>query len=153
MAEGGVVRTSPLKAAGDGEVSEGRPTVLLVSQRWPERALLRAALLEEGLEVIGARDLVDALVWLEGEPVRLAVVDLPCRGQGLLTRVRERWPDLPLLLLSGPFAGLGAESLGALPGVRILRRPIPVGSLVRAVREALGLGTPEGEETPDGCAP
>ena len=128
--------------------------MLLVSDRWPERALLRAALLEEGLEVIGARDLFEALVWLQEEPVRLAIVDLPCRGQGALSQVRARWPDLPLLLLSGPFAGLGAGDLEALSGVRVLRRPFPVGSLVRAVREALGLGTAEeGEETADGCAP
>lgn len=121
--------------------------MLLVSERWPERALLRAALLEEGLEVIGVRDLFEALVWLQEEPVRLVLVDLPCRGQGALPHVRERWPDLPLLLLSGPFAGLGAEGLEALPKVRVLRRPFPIGSLVRAVREALGLGTQGWEET------
>ncbi|MGC8839095.1 MAG: hypothetical protein ACP5UM_11830 [Anaerolineae bacterium] len=126
--------------------------MLLVSGRWPERALIRAALLEEGLEVIGARDLVDAMVWLEEGPVHLAIVDLPCRAQEALPHVRERWPGLPLLLLSGPFAGLGAEALEALPEVRILRRPFSVQSLVRAVREALGPGTPK-EETADGCAP
>lgn len=142
MAGGRAVRTSPLRASGGGGGSEKGPTVLLVSERWPERALLRAALLEEGLEVIGARDLFEALAWLQQEPVRLVLVDLPCRGQGSLPHVRERWPDLPLLLLSGPFAGLGAEGLDALPNVRILQRPLPVGSLVRAVRQALGLGTP-----------
>lgn len=121
--------------------------MLLVSERWPERALLRAALLEEGLEVIGAQDLFEALIWLQEEPVRLVLVDLPCHGQGALPQVRERWPDLPFLLLSGPFAGLGAEGLEALPRVRVLRRPLPIGSLVRAVREALGLGIPGWEET------
>ncbi len=124
--------------------------MLLVSERWPERALLRAVLLEEGLEVIGARDLFEALVWLQEEPVRLAIVDLPCRGQGALPQVRERWPDLPFLLLSGPFAGMGAEGLEALPKVRVLQRPFPVTSLVRAVREALGPGTPSWEETGHG---
>ncbi|MBC7224665.1 MAG: hypothetical protein H5T59_10410 [Anaerolineae bacterium] len=120
--------------------------MLLVSGRWPERALLRAALLEEGLEVIGARDLFDGLVWLEEEPVRLAIVDLPCRGQGALPTVRERWPELLLLLLSGPFAGMGAEHLCALPGVRMLRRPFSVAAVVRAACSMLRSTTAEGEE-------
>lgn len=129
---------------------EGRgprgPTVLLVSGRWPERAVLRAALLEEGLEAIGARDLFDGFVWLEEEPVRLVIVDLPCHGQEALPTVRERWPKLPLLLLSGPFAGMGTEHLSALPGVRVLRRPFSVDAVVRAVCSILSSTAPEEEE-------
>ena len=59
-------------------VQEGDPQIVLVSERWPERALMRAALLEEGVETIGARDLYSGMAWLEREQVDLMVVDLPC---------------------------------------------------------------------------
>ncbi|MGQ9586414.1 MAG: hypothetical protein ACUVXG_13585 [Anaerolineae bacterium] len=118
--------------------SSGIARVLLVCERWPERALLRAALLEEGMKVVGARDLYEGLARMEAEQFDLVVVDLPCSGQKALRTLREKWPRTPLLLLSGPFACLSLTPEDGPPEAHLLERPFRVEDLIRRVRIILG---------------
>jgi DNA-binding response OmpR family regulator len=110
--------------------------VLIVSgAQWP-RALLRAQLLEEGYDAVGARTLASALGVRTEEPargpVRLIVLDqavLETEPADRLDRLRARHPGAQVLLLARSTV---APPPGDWDGV--LRRPLEIAELVAAVR-------------------
>ena len=115
------------------------PDVLLLASGWPDRALLRAQLIEEGYEVVA----VDAwplpkLYRVPGMEPRLLLVDL----QGLST---PRATLAELRQLAGPARVLVITALGTLAahevsalGFDVIQRPATVGQIVAAVTAALG---------------
>jgi hypothetical protein len=118
----------------------------VLRDQWP-RALLRAALREVGYDAAGTRTLTGALRLAEPETGRGAV--------GLILLGREAFsaeerPDLerlrtttqaPILFL----AGTGSDIEDG-PWTLVLRRPISVGELVRAIERVLPL--PSGAQHP-----
>jgi len=84
---------------------EAKICVLIVDDEPLNRDLLRRVLQRE-YEVVDAEDAIVALAALEerSADVRLVVCDqlMPGRnGTELAAEVRERWPDLPFILLTG----------------------------------------------------
>jgi two-component system cell cycle sensor histidine kinase/response regulator CckA len=85
-------------------------------------------------------------------PVDLLVTDVQMpgmRGDTLARRVRESWPDLPVLFVSGEpgFAMLPEQ----IPGqVRFLEKPFLPGELIEQVQGLLGLPP---VEAPDSMRP
>jgi len=83
-----------------------RTRVLLADDHTLVRAGLRKILEQNGdLVVVGeVADGAAALAFLERQRVDVVVLDLTMPGEfdgfGLLRRARERWPDLPLLVLT-----------------------------------------------------
>ena len=111
--------------------------------QWP-RALLRAALREEGYDASGTRAVNGALFQAEPDPargpVRLALVDQDALGKSDVRHIeelRDRISGAPILLLApatrrvleGPWAG-------------VIRRPISISELVQAI-ESLAPLPPE----------
>ncbi|MDQ2670556.1 MAG: GAF domain-containing protein [Gemmatimonadota bacterium] len=97
-----------LRASAPAELSSGeRPSarVLLVEDETMVRAIARRALETAGYEVVEAEDGMGALGLLAaGEQVDLLVTDLimpRMTGRELGRQVRERWPGLPILYMSG----------------------------------------------------
>jgi CheY-like chemotaxis protein len=115
------------------------PRVLVVMQaQWP-RALLLAALVEEGYDAVGASSLEEALSQpVQGagrEPVRLIVVDHHIsRDDPHLQTLLQRHPEAKSLFLESAFGSSQPEP----PGHR-LRYPAFMGDVIQAVERLLPL--------------
>ncbi|HEX5831796.1 MAG TPA: hypothetical protein VFY16_12500 [Gemmatimonadaceae bacterium] len=124
---------------------EPPPRVLLVIPDQWSRALLRAALREEGYDAVGARHPIEALRYHAQEPdrgpVRLVVADQDALGDAddglgadILARVLARHGDPPTLLL-----GRATHATPAGPWRRVIRRPASMAEVVEGVRMLLPL--------------
>lgn len=92
-------------AAPDQSHEAGSLLVLVVDDEAPIRRICRRLLQKSGHEVIEASDGVEALQRLAEEPtIELVVLDLTMpRKDGVQTllELRQRWPELPVILSSG----------------------------------------------------
>jgi len=108
-------------------------------EQWP-RALLRAALREAGYDAVGARSLSSALRFAEPEAGRGAVGLIVLGQEALAPADRQNLEPLqrathaPVLLVAS--AGNPVEEG---PWLQVLRRPVSIGELVRAVERVLPL--------------
>ena len=78
--------------------------ILIVDDDNDTRTLLGDMLQEEGFGVVQALDGLDALEKLKGQPVDMVVTDraMPrMDGMTLLAKLRELFPALPVLMVSG----------------------------------------------------
>src|SRR5512133_1584571 len=81
-----------------------KPTILVVDDEKNIRRTLRMVLEPEGYEVAEAESAEEALKLLEGEPVDLGIFDIRLPGMdglALLSRARELWRELPVVVISG----------------------------------------------------
>ena len=77
--------------------------ILVIDDEPPIRRLLRTGLGTQDYAVVEAADGAAALAALEAGGVDLAILDLglpDMAGHALLAAIRERWPDLPVVILS-----------------------------------------------------
>ncbi len=82
----------------------GRQTILVVDDEKNIRRTLRMVLEPEGYAVAEAESAEEALKTLEAEPVDLGLFDVRLPGMDgltLLSRARELWRDLPVIVISG----------------------------------------------------
>src|SRR5690349_8066156 len=81
-----------------------KPTILVVDDEKNIRRTLRMVLETEGYAVAEAESAEDALKLLEVEPVDVGVFDVRLPGLDgltLLSKARELWRDLPVIVISG----------------------------------------------------
>jgi hypothetical protein len=105
-------------------------SVLLLSTVWPARALLRAQLMESGLEAVATDTLVDArLQMLERGLPRVFILDLQELPDPAST-LRELGTIVPAERILVLATLTGAAGLDGLPGVRVLRRPIAIRAVI-----------------------
>jgi hypothetical protein len=116
------------------------PRVLVVMQaQWP-RALLLAALVEEGYDAVGASNLEEALsqppVQAAGrEPVRLLVLDHHIsRDDPRLQTLLQRHPEAKTLFLESAFGSSQPE-----PPEHRLRYPAFMGDVIQAIQRLVPL--------------
>lgn len=126
----------------------GTAPVLLVEDEVPLLRLAERALRRAGFEVMTAGCAEEALELLErGAPQPLALVSdvvMPgLDGLELTARLRDRWPELPVLLVSGyAEAALGRDL--AAERIRLLAKPYGLGALIAELRSILPAGQPGG---------
>jgi len=120
--------------------------VLVVDDDVTSRAAMRRLLEHCGYTVIVAEDGAEALRLLEGThvPVDLLVTDVQMPGMlgdALAARVREAWPELPVLFVSGEerYASL-AKTQGP---TRFLQKPFLPAEFMESVQMAI---EPDGAE-------
>jgi|CXWL01.1.fsa_nt_gi signal transduction histidine kinase/ActR/RegA family two-component response regulator len=129
-----------------------QPATLLVVEDEPAvRALLERILVHAGYQVLVANDGIDALARLDAaaQPVDLLVTDVLMPRMGgaeLALRLRERAPDVGLLLLSGYADRPGVPGL-VNEGAGFLAKPFEPAALLRAVHEQLERRRRPGHET------
>ncbi|HEX7624063.1 MAG TPA: response regulator, partial [Anaeromyxobacteraceae bacterium] len=85
-------------------MNPARPHVLVVDDEKNIRRTLRMVLETEGYAVSEAETAEEGLKILEAEPVDLGVFDVRLPGMdglSLLSRARELWRDLPVIVISG----------------------------------------------------
>jgi len=117
-------------------------TVLIIED---ERLFLTLA--QDGLERAGhavrvAEDSSSALRILEQERVGAVVLDVlmpEMDGLGFLAGIRSRYPDIPVVVVSGRASPRTEEEARRLGVVDCLRKPLNVEELVRVVSEAIPL--------------
>jgi DNA-binding NtrC family response regulator len=81
-----------------------KPNILVVDDEKNIRRTLRMVLEPEGYAIAEAETAEDALKLLEGEPVDLGIFDIRLPGMdglSLLSKARELWRDLPVIVISG----------------------------------------------------
>jgi DNA-binding NtrC family response regulator len=81
-----------------------KPTLLVVDDEKNIRRTLRMVLEAEGYEIQEAESAEEAVKLLEAEPVDLGIFDIRLPGMdglSLLSRARELWKDLPVIVISG----------------------------------------------------
>ncbi len=117
--------------------------ILVVDDDVTARAAMRRLLEHQGYSVIVAEDGVDALRLLERThvPVDMLVSDIQMPGMNgdqLAERVRESWPELPVIFVSGEIrnAGLADKAGGR---TRFVLKPFLPVELLEAVRVTLEL--------------
>ena len=118
--------------------------ILIIDDEAPVRQMLRATLEREGHQVSEANDGEQGLRVLQREPVDLLITDLIMPGkEGLETigEVRGRFPDLPVIAISGG-GRIGPEGyleLARAMGARhCLAKPFTRQKLVEAVNAVIG---------------
>jgi two-component system, cell cycle sensor histidine kinase and response regulator CckA len=130
--------------APEGEPTPLRRRVLVAEDDAVVRSMLKRLLQEAGFEVRTARHGDEALgIAFRGSgafdlvvtDVRMPVMD----GWELARRLRERWPDLPLLFISGYDVELSAGSRRAGPRQALLRKPFDLDELIHEVGRLLDL--------------
>jgi DNA-binding NtrC family response regulator len=85
-------------------MSSGAGTVLVVDDEPNIRKTLRMVLESEGWSVLDAGSAEEAEALLQAEPVSVAIFDIKLPGTDgltLLSRARELWRDLPVIVISG----------------------------------------------------
>ncbi len=130
-------------------------TILLVEDHADVRSAMRRALQRASHTVLEVSDGGEALRTLQRETVDLLVTDINMPGMDgieLIIASTERWPDLPVIAISG--GGLlpkellldNAQALGV---VATLAKPVGVADLYAAVAKALERRRGMEPSTPD----
>ncbi|MGI4731562.1 MAG: response regulator [Janthinobacterium lividum] len=129
------VREKPAAAWGTG-------TVLVVEDEAMVRAVAERALARQGYTVLTAENGEAALELLRTGPkpdLLVSDVVMPVMdGPTMAARVRERWPELPILFMSGYAEEQLRRSID-LENVSFLPKPFSVQQLAEAARDALAL--------------
>jgi CheY-like chemotaxis protein len=112
--------------------------VLIIARDWTPRVLTRAQLEEEGHEVTGRLTLEEGLLELRTHPRSYDVVIFDTKEQELAPRLLLRLARAgpPVVVLAGQLDRSQLEKSGAVFD-RVLTRPVFVGDLVSATRDAL----------------
>jgi PAS domain S-box-containing protein len=124
-----------------GEAAPAGATVLLVEDEPVVRAIAARSLERGGFRVLQASDGAAALALMGTQALPdLVLTDLMMPGVGgaeLARRLREQWPTLPILFMSGySIDHLRREEAGDYEGV-LIQKPFTPDELVRSVSGAL----------------
>lgn len=117
----------------------GRGTVLVAEDEDLVRGAVTKILERVGYTVLGARDGLEALEILEARSeVQLVLLDVVMPrlgGAETLSRIRERWPTLKVILSSGYKEGMGVDALPL--DVRLLEKPYRAEALLKLIHEEI----------------
>src|SRR6266542_706616 len=117
-----------------------KPTVLIVDDEANIRRALRMVLDPEGYAVLEAESAEKALEILAAEPVDLAVFDVRLPGMDgltLLSRARELWRDLPVIVISGHAETLDVVEAMKRGALDFFSKPVDRDRVVVSVKNAL----------------
>jgi CheY-like chemotaxis protein len=116
--------------------------ILVVDDEPAIRAIVRRILEPAGYEVLEAEDGGDAIRVLNREAVHLVITDIFMPGEDGITtirRVRRRWPELPIIAMSGGSqAGELSAAALALGARRSISKPFTLAEMLTAVQTVLG---------------
>jgi DNA-binding NtrC family response regulator len=132
-------------------------TVLIAEDEPEVRNYLGLALTCEGYEVEFAEDGVEAITFLErnGNGISVLLLDLvmPRKdGFSTLREVRQSWPGLPVITISGMCTPANVASVMEDGAIEFLAKPVEHRTLLRAVQSALNLSSAAIAQTGEGNA-
>jgi signal transduction histidine kinase/CheY-like chemotaxis protein len=120
----------------------GSEAILVVEDEELVRRMIRRALERSGYRVLEAREGLDALATVRRQEgaLDLVVTDVVMPRMGgieLAERLREEWPKIRVLFMSGYAHRAGWADVGLPAGARFLEKPFGPHEVARKVREAL----------------
>jgi len=110
--------------------------ILLVGDEENYRELIARVLTKAGYEVLQAADGMGALSLLERSNVDVVISDIlmpVLNGYALVARLREKWPDMPVILTTGFLSPDAAKSMMK-GSVDFIPKPINAETLLDMVR-------------------
>lgn len=114
--------------------------ILVIDDEPPIRRLLRTGLGTQGYAIVEAGNGAAALSSLEAGGIDLAILDLglpDMTGHAVLAAIRERWPDLPVLVLSSRDDERGKVEALDLGADDYVTKPFGMNELLARIRTAL----------------
>jgi UDP-3-O-acyl N-acetylglucosamine deacetylase len=120
-------------------------TILVVDDEEKIRRAVRGVLADEGFAVAEAADGRRALDLIAESRPRLAIVDIwmpELDGIELVTKIRERAPGLPVIVISGHGNVETALRMAQLGAFHFLEKPFTLDALLASVARALGRTPP-----------
>jgi DNA-binding response OmpR family regulator len=121
------------------------PRVLVVDDQADVRAMISIVLRIHHFEIIEAESAAAALALFEEASFDLAIVDIflqATNGSDLISTLRGRVPDLPVIAISGITALDFLSETPELSGVVCLQKPFRPSDLMRAIEAAQGARQP-----------
>jgi CheY-like chemotaxis protein len=118
------------------------PRVLVVDDQADVRTIISIVLRINQFEIVEAASAASALKLFEESSFDLAIIDIflqGTNGSDLITALRARMPDLPVIAISGMTA---LDFLSGTPGLSdlvCLQKPFRPPDLMRAIEAAQGL--------------
>lgn len=115
-------------------------TILLVEDHDTVRNVIAGMLENHGYEVLPAESAEEALLIASGLSFNLLLSDfmLPGKsGHELAVQLRDRMPDLPLILMTGYATDELSKAADELPGLVILHKPVQPATLAHELRRIL----------------
>jgi len=142
-----MVLNAESKAAADASAGAGarRGSVLIVDDEAGVRAMLVELLGGDGFECLEAADGEQALKLLENKTPTLGILDLALPGMSgaeLALRMREKFPAVPLIALSGQLKMWEPDDLKDLGFERIFAKPMDCDEFLRVCRDSGGPARP-----------
>jgi two-component system nitrogen regulation response regulator NtrX len=127
------------------------PSVLIVDDEANVRRMVGALLTGEGFEVRDAGDGATGVVRAEESEPDLVLLDLmipsALDGMAVLERLRKRFPDLPVIMMSGRAGLADAVKATRLGAVNFLEKPLTPEGVLLAITSALELRIARRERT------
>jgi CheY-like chemotaxis protein len=121
-------------------MTEAQVTILVVDDEIDVLEMIELGLQSGGYQLLLADNGERAIQLFERHRVDLVICDIKMpsmNGITVVTRLRERDPALPVVLLTGYIAPETARRCAQLGGVELVRKPFPFHELSQAVRAGL----------------
>lgn len=131
-------------ALGAEETRPLAATILVVDDDDPVRVMLARLLRTQGYEVLQAANAAEARALLEQSPPSLVISDIVMPGESgieLRRGILERWPDLPVILISGYSAEGPAEFAARTPHTLFVQKPFAADHFLALVDQTLASTT------------
>ncbi|HEY5477875.1 MAG TPA: response regulator [Tepidiformaceae bacterium] len=114
--------------------------ILVVDDDDPVRVMLARLLGAQGYSVLQAANATEARTVLSEEHPALVISDIVMPGESgieLRRTIAERWPDLPVILISGYSAEGPAEFAARTPNTWFVQKPFAADQLLSLVGQTL----------------
>lgn len=143
--------TSAVRAKDEsGKHSSADELILIVDDDDPVRVMLARLLRTQGYSVVQAANATQARTVLTEEQPALVISDIVMPGESgieLRRTIAERWPDLPVILISGYSAESPAEFAERTPNTFFVQKPFEADLLLNLVAHTLTVRPMTGEAT------
>lgn len=124
-----------------GEQEDGVPaTILVVDDDDPVRVMLARLLRTQGYTVVQAAHANEARTQLDAKRPDLVISDIVMPGESgieLRRRIMERWPGLPVILISGYSSEGPAEFAARTPDTIFVQKPFAADQFLALVEQTL----------------
>ena len=123
-----------------GELGVTRGAILVIDDEVDILEMIEAGLSVEGYELELADGGARGLAMFDARRPDLVICDIKMPGLGgvaTITKLRERDPDLPVIVLTGYLSPDTIQQCRDLGGVELVRKPFTFGELLRVVASTL----------------